>query len=428
MRTALVLVVPVLATSLLAQDASQGPSTTANLNVTAAQAAPVRISIDTRIEATENRKVLVNGQEGGFGGRGAGGGRAGGQGGAGAAPAGPTTVSQQVVFDQAPAGQDWRHYHTLKQTTAMPGAEGARENAIEGGLQGKKVTLKTGEDGQVELWEGEGEDQKAVAGGIGRGVPGRVVLAGLVPQGALGVGQEADLSKTFVEALRGLMHPVTAARPPRGEGAGAGGTGAGGAEGEGGGRGQGGRGQGGRGQGGGQGGNATGGGAGGRFGGGAMGGGAVANVQQLLAGGKLQGKVTGKLAAVEQTGSGQRVAILDVTAVLTGKGSGADLGLRQGAVGGMGGGRGGRGGAQGGGQGPMANAVDKVDATIQLTGKIQVDLQTQQVVAVDLGGDVAMTRATTSTMDRQGEEMKFESNSDLKGKLVLKVRCEAQKE
>jgi hypothetical protein len=366
------------------------------LDVPSTQDQPLRFTIQSKIQANETRKTLVNGEEGGFGGGRGGGGRGAGGGG------GESTISQEVVFDQGPTNANWRDYKRLTSTEKRVGRDGEPvETKVEGALQGKKVRLEPNDRGGVNLVEGEGDTAKPVDASLSSNVPGRVSLSGFLPANAVEIGKEFDISSTFLPALRGLVHPVT----PERQAGGRGGAGAG----QGGGRGQGG-GQGGeRGQGGGQG--------GGRGMRGGFGGGSSGTVIALIGAGKLDAKATGKLLSVEND-----IATIEVSAKLNGKGKSADYGLQAGGFGQ----RGGRGG-QGGGNQP-APGKDDVDATFDLKGKVRVDLKQHLVTAAELAGDLAIVRDTSMTREGQdGEEMKIDSKVDTKGKFELKVNCEPAK-
>ena len=153
---------------------------------------------------------------------------------------------------------------------------------------------------------------------------------------------------------------------------------------------------------------------------------------QLIAAQKLDVKASGKVASVEEK-DGQKIATIDITAKLTGKGKAADLGLRpQAAFGGMGG-RGGRGqGGQGGGQGGQggdaaaANAgTDTVDADLSFTGKVMVNLTTNQVTGVEMNGGLKVGRKTVRTMETSdGNSMEMDTTANTEGKLEVKAAIE----
>lgn len=398
----------------------------------------LRVSIQTKIQAKETRKMLRNGEEM-TGGRGGGGG--------GGAGSGEATAQQEIVYEQSPAAANWRSYTKLAATETRTGPDGSPvENKIEGALQGKKVTFKT-EGGKTSLVEGEGEAAKPVDENVARDIPGRLAVAGLLPAAAVAVGEEFDLSKTFAPALASLVHPVAAARGQAGGGRGQGGNGADAGGGNAGGNNAGGGGRrGNRGQGGADAGGGNAGGGGGRGQGGQggaqggrggmrMGGGGVASVAtQLIAAQKLDVKASGKIASVDEK-DGQKIATIDITAKLTGKGKAADLGLRpQAAFGAMGGGRGGRGqggqGGQGGGDtaaGANANAgTDNVDADMTITGKVMVNLTTNQVTAVEMNAGIKVDRKTVRTMETpDGNSMEMDTTANTEGKLEVKAAIES---
>jgi hypothetical protein len=372
------IVVPILAAALCAQKV-EFPSK-------ATQAGPLRYSLQTKVQTTDTRKMLVNGEAADFGG---------GRGGGGGNAATESSVVQTVVFDEGPSGSHWREYKTLISTDTRMGRDGEpRETKTEGALQGKKVTVKSGDGGRVTLSEGEGDNAKEVAAAVARGVPAQVSFAGFLPAKALEVGAEYEISGDFVAALKNLIHPVTRAPSPEG-GAGAGRRGEGGA------------------QGGGQGGGRQGGQGGARAGGpGGFGGGQNAMLQ-LLSGGKLTAAGKGKLIGVEND-----IATIAIETKLAGKGTNEELGLPA-----MGGGRG-LGGGQGGGQG-AAPGTSKVDAAFDLKGTVRYDVKAHRVVAVELAGSLQVARESTRTMERDGEEMKAETTTKSTGKVELKATCEA---
>ncbi|MBK8096303.1 MAG: hypothetical protein IPK26_04305 [Planctomycetes bacterium] len=376
------------------------------------------VAIKSTLTSNVTTKTLINGEEGGFGGGGGGRGPGGGE----------TTTTQDVAFKQGPAKDNWREYTKLIAKDTRMGQDGTpRDTEVTGALQGKKLALKMADTG-LSLTEGEGDKATTVSPQLAANVPGRLALAGLLPSKAVAVGQEFEIA-AFAPALRSLLHPVTAERPQgggRGQGGGEGGGQGGGRRGGQGGEEGGGQGEGGgrgRGQGGGQGG-AAGGRAGGRMGGG----GASGTVMQLLSGGKLEGKATGKLTAIEEK-DGQKIAVLAISAKLTGKGKAADLGVRGGGMfGGGAGGRRGQGG-EGGGQAATDNGVDNIDTTFDLTGTVRVNLTAQQICDVSVGGDIVIGRETKRTMPGRdgGDGMEVESTSTTKAKLQLDATCAVAK-
>ncbi|HEX6813455.1 MAG TPA: hypothetical protein VF384_17685 [Planctomycetota bacterium] len=354
------IVLPVLSAALLAQKVEFKPPAT--------QDQPLRYSLQTKLKTTETSKMLVNGAEpeaGGAGGRGGGGGE--------------MSLAQEVVFDEGPSSAPWRDYKTLTATQTRPGRDGTpQETKTEGGLQGKKVTLKAGDGGKVTFTEGEGDKQAEVAAALVRGVPGRISFVGFLPDHGVATGEEFDVAKTFLPALRNLAHAVN--RAPNENAGGAAGDGQGG-------RGQGGRGQGGR-------------------------GGGSNVVLQLLSGGKFDVDAKGKVTGVDND-----IATLAIHAKLTGKGTNEEMGVTGGF-----GGAGGRG--QGGGAAAPAG-TSKVDASFDLTGTVRFDLKAQRVVGVEFAGDVQVARESSRKVDRNGEEQKIDTKSQSKGKVELKATCEA---
>jgi hypothetical protein len=366
-------VLPVLSAALLAQKIEfKTPPT---------QDQPLRYSLQTKLKTTETSKMLVNGAE-------PEGGAAGGRG-------GETSLAQEIVFDEGPSSAPWRDYKKVTATQTRPGRDGTpQETKTEGGLQGKKVTLKTGDDGKVKFTEGEGDKQTDVAAALVRGVPGRISLLGFLPDHGVATGEEFDVAKSFLPALRNLAHAVN--RAPTEDAGGAAGGGQGG-------RGQGGRGQGGRGQ-----------------------GDRPNVVLQLLSGGKFDVDAKGKVTGVDND-----IATLAIKAKLTGKGTNEEMGIMGGMGGGFGGagGRGPGGGAPGGGAagggGAAPAGTSKVDASFDLTGTVHFDLKAQRIVGIEFAGDVQVARESSRKMDRNGEEQKIDTTSQSKGKVELKATCEA---
>ena len=350
-------VLPVLSAALLAQKIEFKPAT---------QDQPLRYSLQTKLKTTETSKTLINGAEReGFGGGG-----------------GETSLAQEIVFDEGPSSTPWRDYKSVTATQTRPGRDGGppQETKTEGGLQGKKVTLKTSDDGKVSFTEGEGDKQTAVAAALVRGVPGRISFQGFLPDRGVEAGEEFDVAKTFLPALRNLAHAVNRA-PTEDAGGGQGG-------------GQGGRGQGGRGQ-----------------------GGRPNVVLQLLSGGKFDVDAKGKVTGVDKD-----IATLAIHAKLTGKGTNEEMGIM--GFGGMGG-RGAGGGAPAGGAAAPAG-TSKVDASFDLTGTVRFDLKAQRIVGVEFAGDLQIARESSGqNRNRDGEEQKFENTSQSKGKVELKATCEA---
>ena len=362
-------VLPVLSASLLAQKIEfKTPPT---------QDQPLRYSLQTKLKTTDTNKTLINGaeQEGGRGGE--------------------MSLAQEIVFDEGPSSAPWRDYKTVTAMQTRPGRDGTpQETKIEGGLQGKKVTLKTGDGGKVTFIEGEGDKQADVAAALVRGVPGRISFQGFLPDHGVATGEEFDVAKSFLPALRNLAHAVN--RAPTEDAGGAAGGGQGG-------RGQGGRGQGGR------------------------PGGRDNVVLQLLSGGKFDVDAKGKVTGVDND-----IATLAIKAKLTGKGTNEEMGIMGGMGGGFGGagGRGQGGGAPGGGAaggGAAAPAgTSKVDASFDLNGTVRFDLKAQRIVGVEFAGDVQVaSESSVKRPNRDGEEQKIDTTSQNKGKVELKATCEA---
>jgi hypothetical protein len=346
-------VLPVLSAALLAQKIEfKTPPT---------QDQPLRYSLQTKLKTTETSKMLVNGAEpegGGAGGRG-----------------GEMSLAQEIVFDEGPSSAPWRDYKKVTATQTRPGRDGTpQDTKTEGGLQGKKVTLKAGDGGKVTFTEGEGDKQTDVAAALVRGVPGRISFLGFLPDHGVATGEEFDVAKSFLPALRNLAHAVN--RAPNENAGGA----AGGGEGR--------RGQGGR----------------------PGGGGNV--VLQLLSGGKFDVDAKGKVTGVDND-----IATLAIHAKLTGKGTNEEMGITGGGFGGAGG----RG--QGGGAAAPAG-TSKVDASFDLTGTVRFDLKAQRIVGVEFAGDVQVARESSRKMDRNGEEQKIDTTSQSKGNVELKATCE----
>lgn len=337
-------------------------------------------TIAAKFKTTETSKTLINGEEGGMGGGGRRGGAPGG---------GETTLEQQIEFVQGPTSDDYRDYKKLSAVESRPGRDGeARETRIEGGLQGKKVFLKSDGKGTVELVEGKGDTAKPVPAALTQGVPGRISFAGFAPAKAVEVGEEYALDKNFVSALRGVVHPVVADRGAQ-DAAGRAGRRQGGQGDQGGGRS-----------------NRGGAGFGGR-------GGAGSTVIQLLSSDKLDVIGHGKVIRVDSK-DGEDIATIEVQAKLSGKGKAEDLGLQSmGAFGNR------------GGQAAGGDSTNDVDAAFDIEGKVTVNLTQHRVTAVALDGDLNIGRETKATMDRNGEETKIERTSKTTGKFSVQASCEA---
>lgn len=365
-------VLPILSSLLLAQKIEFKTPTT--------QEQPLRYSLQTNLKTTDTTKMLINGAEPEAG---AGGGRGGARG------PGEMSLVQEVVFEEGPSNAMWRSYKTVAATQTRPGRDGAtQETKIEGGLQGRKLTLKAGDGGKVTFVEGEGDQQAEVAAALVRGVPGRMSFTGFLPDHGVATGEEFDLAKSFLPALRSLSHAVNRAPNPD----------AGGAQGGGQGGGQGGRGQ------------------GGRLGGRQGGGGNV--VLQLLSTGKFDVDAKGKVTGVEKD-----IATIAIHAKLSGKGTNEEMGVPA-FFGGMVAGRGQGGGAATGGAAPAAG-TSSIEASFDLSGTVRFDQKAQRVIAVEFAGDVAVRRESSRKMDANGEEQKVDTTSDSKGKVELKATCEA---
>ena len=301
----------------------------------------LRVSIVAEFNVNQTRRILMDGEE--FAGRG---GRGGGRGGTG-----ETTITQTIVFDRGPESAGWRQYVTLASATS----QGGQDRQVQGALAGQRVFFRDGA-----LYQGEGEDAEPVAANLSRGVPGRVVLAGLVKSGEIAVGDEFDISETFLPVLRGLLHPVAAQGGQRGGGGGRGG------------------------------------GRGGRGGGG---GNAANTLSQVIASSQLGCEATGKLVSFENG-----VATVELSAKLTGEGTAEELGM---------GGGGRRGGGGGGGSGTAT-------ASINLTGTATVDVEAHQLTTMELSGDVDLNSDTTRATGRGN----FQTIQGTKGTIKLTVTCE----
>lgn len=307
----------------------------------------LRVTIKAEFNVNQTRRTLMDGEE--FTGRG---GRGGGRGGGGI---GEATITQTIVFDRGPESAGWRQYVTLESATS----QGGQDRQVVGALAGQRVFFRDGA-----LYQGEGEDAEPVAANLSRGVPGRVALAGLVKSGEIAVGDEFDISETFLPVLRGLLHPVAAQGGQQGGGGRGGGRG---------GRGGRGRGRGGRGD-------------------------AASTISQVLASSQLNCEATGKLVSLEDG-----IATVELSAQLTGEGTAEELGMG-------GGGRGGRGGGGGSSVGT---------ASISLTGTATVNVEAHQLETLELSGELDLNSDSTRSTGRGN----FQTIQGTVGTIKLTVTC-----
>jgi len=333
---------------------------------------PVRVEIKSSVKSKTERRTLMNGEERSFGGR-------------GGAARGPQESSseQKVVFD---LGDGWRKYHELTAKVERMGRDGEPvESEIKGSLAGKKVYLEADEEGQLVLVEGEGDDAQELPRNLSRGIES-IDFTGLMPDEAVAVGDEFEIDgKGLRAALKGLMHPVSEARERGGRGQ------------DGGGRGQ----RGGR---------------GGFMG--RMGRGAPNPADDVLSAEKLDWKVKGRLTAVENG-----VAVVEVSGRASGKGEPEDLGMQTLAER-FGGGRGGRGGGRGGFGG---NAERKVDIAFEIDGEIHVNVETHQLVGMNIAGKLRNASETKMEMERRGDTMDIETTSNEEATIKVEVACSKAK-
>jgi hypothetical protein len=375
----LVLPLALLAPALVAQEHT--------VAIKPAKDTPIRYTVEASSKVETEQKMLRNGEE-------MGGGRGGGQG--RAAPAGPVSAQQKLVFVDAGS---WRLYETAEATVTRPGWDGdTSEQKVTGELQGKKLSL-SGEPAVV----GEGDKTTPIAANAVRGLPRKIDFSSLAPNKPLAVNATYEIGAGFKDAIASLAHPIRAARPEGGEGGGRRARGEGGegggrrARGEGdeggGGEGRGQRERGQRGQGRGM---------------GPMGG-ADNPALTIMTSEAAQPKLTGKLVKVEDN-----LATIEITGEVTGKGDPQKLGLGGGA--GMFRGR--RGGE---GEEPPAPTVNEGNVKVAVNGTLVVDVSTNSLHSLSLGGKLESKAHTEMTREFQGEEMEIVSDRSQKGDFSVKV-------
>ncbi len=335
----------------------------------------LRTKIESSSESSTSMTMTINGEE-----RGGGGGDR------------TTSAKQTIEFDETVldandkgiATKVQRTYTKLSGSMTMPGRDGEEmETEIEGALEGKKLFLA--QDGDKVVAHENDEDGAALEERLARGLKVRTDVMGLLPEKAVAVGAEYDLSKTLRSAMANLQHPM--ARAAQGE---EGGDAAGGGRGGRGGRGQG--------------------GFGGRMGGGMQGNEGLGYLMNE----KLTLEANGKLEGVSEG-----LATISFKAKASGEGNPTELGV--GMAGGMGGrgGRGGRGGEQGG-QAPAVEGTANVECTVE--GKLVVDLAKKCIVSLEIEGEFEMDSETSMTREgRDGESMDIETSMERSGSFNLKV-------
>lgn len=335
----------------------------------------LRTKIESSSESSTSMTMTINGEERGGG-------------------MGDRTMSskQKVEFDETVLGTNdkgqatkvQRTYTKLGGTMTMPGRGGEdTEMEIEGALEGKKLFLA--QDGDKVVARENDEDGDALEERLARGLKVRTDVMGLLPEKALAVGAEYDLSKTLRDAMANLQHPL--ARAAQGE---EGGDAAGGGRG----------------------------GRGGRGGAGAMGGrmGGMMGNEGLgyLLNEKLTLEASGKLESVSEG-----LATIAFKAKAEGEGNPAELGLGMAAGFGGRGGRGGRGGGQGG-EAPAVEGTASVECTVE--GKLVIDLANKRIVSLTLEGEFEMDSETSMTREgRDGESMDIETSMERSGSFEVKI-------
>lgn len=329
-----------------------------------------RFRIASELTTVATRSTLVDGEERAFGGGG------GGRGGGPSIPSGPSETSSRAVvgFEESNAPHAPRRYLELHADETRAGRDGLpQESRVEGALTGRAVVRAVDDQGQVLLVELDGDQRRELAAELATGVPARVDLAPLVPKADQKDGAEYALDSPARAALRGLFHPVTSDR--RGGGFG----------------GPGGRGRGSRGR---------------------PGGAGIAEWIALLESEamKLEGKAT--LAGVVEV-DGRSIARVRIELALRGADTPARLGIA---------GPGGTGGFGSRGAFPGENAGEaKAEATLTLTGEIQVDRAARRVIAVDLKGKLESESSTKLEVERDGKKSVFQTRATSTGTLALRA-------
>lgn len=352
---------------------------------------PTRYTIESGSKIETTRKMLMNGEEGGFGGGGGGRGR-------GQMPQGPVNSKSKFVFVD---GGSWRQYETAEAKITRPGVDGeTNEQSVTGDLQGKKVSL--GAEPAVM----EGDKTTPIAGQAARNLR-KVDFSGLAPTKPLALNATYEIGNPFKAALAGLSHPLNVAQPGQGGGRNRGGEGAGDAAG------------GGRRRGGGEGGDAAGGGEGRRAGGRGQGGGmrGMGGDLNLIAVMSSEGatpKLVGKLTKVENG-----IATIEISGEVAGEGAADKLGL--GGAMGMMRGRGGRGGEGGeGGQAPQAESKAKLKVAV--TGTMTIDVAAGALQSLNLSGKLDAHDSMKMTRETQeGDTMEIETDTTRKGEFSVTV-------
>jgi len=362
-RSVSCLVLGLVATSATAQEAQ--------LKIVPAKTNVLRYTIELKTELKTDTKRRIDGEE-----------RTNRRGGGG----GPVQSIQKLVFDEGPAGTGWRQYITATASVTRPGRQGEENatNKIVAAVAGKKFFIST-EEGRVVLKEGK-PDGKAIPRQSANGIPANVDLSGLITSKPVEVKAEYELGSGFVTALKNLLHPVRAARQPRGEG-------------------QGGRGAGQR---------------GGRQGrGGRRRGGNTQTLQnkilRILGSAKIETKGQGQLLSIEET-DGHKLATVSLKAEITAKGDPIEIGLAAP-----------RRNRRGGGDGQaQAQAKGNGSLTLVVSGTMIVDLTENRVASLDLEGTLESMSETTRTTSRNGTDRKIETTQTSTGKFTLKVACANQ--
>ena len=387
--------------------------------VIAPSAQALRYTVESTSEIATTRKTLIDGEER----QGRGGGRRAAPGGGGG---GPTTTIQRVVFDEGPNASNWRSYLSARADVIRAGRDGeAVTREVTGKLAGMKIFISADDAGTS--FRKDNEQGDVLGRQLVAGVPPKMALEALAPGKAVEVGEEFDLGDVRA-ALACFVHPVTPARatPEEGE-AQPGRRERGGQGGERGGRGQGGE-RGGRGQGGERGGRGQGGERGGRGQGGERGG----RGQGGERGGRGQGRGRGArrvtdaalsvftndkldcVATAKVVGVADGLVTLELTVVVSGKGSPTDLGLGRGARRGRRGGNRGQGGGQDDG---------KAELTLQAAGKLVVHQGDRRLQSLMLKGSLESVTDSVRTNGRSGSEREIQTTSSTSGSFALEVDC-----
>lgn len=360
------------------------------LQIKPASKSTLKYSIETSSEIKSTRKTLIDGEER-TGGRNRGGG------------GGIVKTSQKLVFQQGPAGANWRNYITAEASVTRGNQDGEDETKkIVGALHGKKVTMKE-EEGRLVFTAAVAEAVDTAAGktakavalprNVSSGVSAKVDLSGLSSPQPVAIKGTYDLIAGLLAALKSTLHPIRAAR-------------AAGAQ-QGNRRRQGGQGQGGQGQQGNR-----------RRQGGRQRGARTPSTfndtaLRIIGSEKSKSKATGTLVSVEEK-NGQKFATISIKGTIVGEGSPTDVGLSRARSTNR------RGGDQGNNQRQRGGGgTGEAKVSIDVTGTLVINQTEQRVETLRLNCKIE----TSSKTKRTFREREMESTSTTSGKLGIRLTC-----